>query len=222
MGSVDGKSAIGDDGKKTSTLLSGRSQSASTTESFLHAILKSTILVGLGIICGYGLFYVIFHHRCGDVLDEIERGHQLAMTSLNDLYRKATDDHKQCMEDDTRTNEIYELRGRLEAQSDLVSSHRSLLEKHKVSTERLEEIAAELERKEAELFIVQKRIDLYNKEKSELQQELNDLKNSVAVELGEKTSAVETLKSSIEAFQLTEKEMLDHVQSRHSVMTRQL
>jgi hypothetical protein len=197
-----------------------------TTESnllpLLHAILKSCILIGLGIIAGYGLFHTIFHHRCADVLDEMERGYNQSLASLSELYQKSVEDHKLCLDNDDKMQEISELRGRLEAQADLVNSHRSLVQKHQVATSRVEEIQAELERKEAELFIIQKRIDLGHQEKDELERELKDLKESVEVELGEKTKMIETLQSSVEAFQMTEREMLQHVQSRHGVMSRQL
>lgn len=193
-----------------------------TTQSLLKSILKSVILIGIGALAGYGLFYFIFLHRCAAVLDDIERGNNQTISSLNELYLKALNDHKRCLEGDNHEQETYELRGRLEAQSDLIASHRSLLEKHKVNTAQLEETKAELESKEAELFGIQKRIDVHNQEKEELENDLKELKQTMVVELGEKTKTIESLQSSIQAFQMTEREMLQHVQSRHSVMSRQL
>jgi predicted RNase H-like nuclease (RuvC/YqgF family) len=209
-----------------SSRMAGNATTTTTTESrlepVLHSILKSCILLGLGIIAGYGLFHAIFHHRCADVLDELERGYNHSLASLSELHQKSVEDHRQCLENDDKAQEISELRGRLEAQSDLVNSHRSLVQKHQITTSRLEEIQAELERKEAELFIIQKRIDLRHEEKDELERELTELKKAVEVELGEKNKIIESLQSSVEAFQMTEREILEHVQSRHGVMSLQL
>ncbi|KAG7361595.1 hypothetical protein IV203_036696 [Nitzschia inconspicua] len=190
-------------------------------EPVFHSILKSCILIGLGVIAGYGLFHAIFRYRCADVLDEMERGHNQSLASLTELYQKSVDDHQQCLNSEDKTQEIYELRGRLEAQSDLVASHRSLLQKHQVSTSRLEEMELLLQQKEAELFIIQKRIDLRNQEKEELEKELDELKQSIVVELGEKTEMIQSLESSVQAFQATEREYLNHIQTRHAVMSRQ-
>jgi predicted RNase H-like nuclease (RuvC/YqgF family) len=202
--------------KTTTTITQSR------LEPFLHAVLKSFILLGLGIIAGYALFHAIFHHRCADVLDELEGGYNQSLASLRELYQKSVDDHRQCLDNDDKILEISELKGRLEAQSDLVNSHRSLLQKHQVTTSQLEHVEAELNRKEAELFIVQKRIDLRHQEKDDLEKELKELKQAVDIELGEKTKMIESLQSSVDAFQMTEREMLEHVKSRHGVMSRQL
>lgn len=190
--------------------------------NWIHAVLLYAAVFGGGIISGYGLFYSIFVHRCESYLDGIARENNNTVASLNELYQQAVEDNKLCTDDESRSQEIFELKGRLEAQSDLVSSHRTLIDKHKISTTRLEELKPELERKEAELFVIQKRIELNNREKDELENDLRELKKSVQKELSEKTEAIADLKSSIEAFQSTEREMLKHVQSRHGVMSRQL
>jgi hypothetical protein len=195
---------------------------SSSSPSFLHETLKSIIWIGLGIIAGYGLFYSIFHHRCADLMDEVEQSHNSSMAKLNDQYIKAIEDHKACLEDDSRVQEIYDLRGRLESQSDLLASHRDLLNKHQVTAEKMQEMEAELERKSAELFVVIKRIELHNEEKKELEQDLAELRKSMDAAIGQKAQEIEALKSSLGAFQSTQTEMLQHVQIRHGVMARQL
>ena len=153
-------------------------------------------------------------------MDEIERGHNQSMESLNVLYQQAVADHNACSADD-RSQEIYELKGRLEAQSDLVSSHRSLIEKHQISTSRLEEVKTQLERKEAELFVVQKRIDLHIREKDELEKDLRDLKADVQSELQGKSDTIDSLESSIKAYQTTEQILKEHLAARHAILCRQ-
>lgn len=175
------------------------------------------------MILGYGLFYGIFHLRCSDVLDDMEQTYNTTISNINDKYLKALEDHKLCTEEDNNSiQEVQELRGRLEAQSDLVASHRELLDKHKASTSRLKEIDSEVERKEAQLHVLQRHINDHSKARFELEKELEQLQHSMAVTLGQQTDEINSLKSSIEVFQSTETEMLQHVQHRYSAMCRQL
>jgi chromosome segregation ATPase len=186
-------------------------------------MLKSSILIILGMILGYGLFYSIFHLRCSDVLDDMEVTYNTTIANINEKYLKALEGHRLCMEeDDNQVQEVHELRGRLEAQSDLVASHRELLDKYQVSTGRLNGINSQIERKDAQLYVLKQQLDFHSKARAELQKELEQLKQSMAETLGQKTNEINSLRSSIEAFQSTETEMLEHVQHRYSAMCRQL
>lgn len=202
----------------TNAAMEGKSDSKAF--GWTHAVLFYAALFGLGIICGYGLFLTVFIHRSEAFLDQIEMRHNDTISSLNYLYQQAVSDYNDCNADDTRSQEIFDLKGRLEAQSALVTSHRSLLYRHQISKSRLEEIEAQLARKHEDLFQVQKRVDLLSREKNELEQDLQDLKQNVRKELEEKSDTIESLESSIEALQRTERDVMEHVSSRHASLCR--
>jgi hypothetical protein len=195
---------------------------SSSSSPFINSLLKYMTLVGLGMILGYGLFYSMFHLLYANVMEEMEKSYNVTVEVLNNKYLKAVEDLKLCMEEDNQNKEIYDLRGRLEAQSDVVASYRELLDKHKVSQGRLNDINAELERKEAELYVLKKRIEIHDNERMELEEELDATKQLMATTLGEQTEEINSLRSSIQAFQSAETEMLEHVQHRYSAMCRQL
>jgi competence protein ComGC len=187
----------------------------------IRNVLIGASVFGSGIISGYGLFYSTLSHRWASFLDEIEMNHNKTVSSLDGLYQKAIIDKQACADDFTRSQEISELKGRLEAQSDLVSSHRLLIDKHQVIRAHLREVETQLEGKDAELLVLQKQIELYEMGKSELETNLQELRIVMQNELNDKSHAIQSLESSIEAFKVAEQNMQVLLKSRHAVLCRQ-
>lgn len=133
--------------------------------STLNLILLYLTLVGLGAIGGYISFYSLFHNRCADLLNDAERRHNETQQALQERYMGAVEKHHECLQDETKTMELFDLRGRLDGQAALVGKHQSLLDKHQEGMERLSDMQTaheqaltkistledEIQKKEAEL-----------------------------------------------------------------------
>lgn len=130
----------------------------------LQSILISIILIGTGTVIGYMAFHTQFHYQCINVLNNVHGSHNTTLAQLQDRLNEKDNLHKQCMEDETRVKEVYELRGRLESQSDLAASHRALLDQHQRSLKKIQQLELgqqvdELDRLREELHVVTQKLE---------------------------------------------------------------
>lgn len=153
--------------------------SSSTTTSCLNTLLTSMILIGLGVIGGFGIFHSTLHHRYIDRIYRTEETHNRTLSVIRDQFIEADKERRQCMQTDSgRLGEMSKLRGRLEAQykswHDLTETQRSLYGQH------------------------QKKVDQVNDLQAQVQQEQRTLKGREE-ELGQKDRALTATKEEIES-----------------------
>jgi hypothetical protein len=100
-------------GLPVSSSLSHQNQQVSFTTVSLILI----IFLGLGSFAGLAVFHTILHDKC--LVSE-----PASNSTLQILHHKlitAMADHKRCLDDDSRLEELNSLRGRLESQIDVIS-----------------------------------------------------------------------------------------------------
>lgn len=153
--------------------------SSSTTISCLNSLLTSMVLIGLGVIVGFGIFHSTLHHRYVDRIYRTEKTHNRTLSMIRDQYIETDKERRQCIETDAgRLGEMSELRGRLEAQykswHDLTETQRSLYGQH------------------------QKKVDQVNDLQAQVQQEQRTLKDREE-ELGQKDRALTATKEEMES-----------------------
>eukprot|EP00525_Craspedostauros_australis_P000656 CAMPEP_0198111264 /NCGR_PEP_ID=MMETSP1442-20131203/3233_1 /TAXON_ID= /ORGANISM="Craspedostauros australis, Strain CCMP3328" /LENGTH=422 /DNA_ID=CAMNT_0043767641 /DNA_START=155 /DNA_END=1423 /DNA_ORIENTATION=- len=169
----------------------GESASAGPlTLSVLNLVLLVVTLVGLGALCGFYLFYTMFTHRCSDLVDDMERHHNATHRELEDKYIGALEEKHKCIEDETRKQEIAELKGRLEGQSSLFVNHQQLLEKHQTTLEQYtslhkdhEEMIRKFEVSQNDAHFKQKEIAVLQRNVDERAQELDEAERRLAHKL---------------------------------------
>ena len=98
-------------------------------------LLTSMVLIGLGVIGGFGIFHFSLHHRYVDRIYRTEQTHNMTLAVIRDRYIEADKELQQCIDTDFgRQGELSELRGRLEAQykswHGLTETQRSLNGQH--------------------------------------------------------------------------------------------
>ena len=119
-------------------------------------LLTSMVLIGLGVIGGFGIFHFSLHHRYVDRIYRTEQTHNRTLAVIRDRYIEADKERKQCLDTDFgRQGELSELRGRLEAQykswHGLTETQRSLTGQHQEKVDQLNGLQAQAQRDQQRL-----------------------------------------------------------------------
>ena len=105
--------------------------------SLCNVLLLYLSLLGLGVIGGYGSFYYMFAERCTGLMAQVESRHGEYRASMQVKYEDALEQQRQCLADTTVREQLHQLQGRLEAQSNLAQRHQSLLQQQQDTLQRL-------------------------------------------------------------------------------------
>ena len=135
-----------------------------------NTLLTSMVLIGLGVIGGFGIFHFSLHHRYVDRIYRTEQTHNMTLAVIRDRYIEADKERKQCIDTDFgRQGELSELRGRLEAQykswHGLTETQRSLNGQHQKKVDQLNGLQAQAQRD-------QQRLEQQERDLSSIQEEM--------------------------------------------------
>ena len=152
----------------------------------LNVISFCFLLVGIGALFGYTIFYVMFKNKCADLLMMKAKHHNESQAQLQMKYTRALDDIRQCQDDAQVKGELQELQGRLQAQVTLSDKHQDLLERHEKTLERISILQQSNEGSQAQiqtlkegLKIVQVKLEESTLQRKEAQQEHETRQNQL-------------------------------------------
>jgi exonuclease SbcC len=173
------------------------------SSSLLNTLLTSMVLIGLGVIGGFGIFHFSLHHRYVDRIYRTEQTHNVTLAVIRDRYIEADKELKQCIEtDDGRQGELSELRGRLEAQykswHSLTETQRSLYGQHQEKVDQLNGLQTQvqrdqqkLEQKDRDLSTIKEEMERNYQIKIEIESELMKMKEVNANQKQDFTTHIE-------------------------------
>lgn len=139
-------------------------------QSFFNVIVFCSFVLGIGILVGYMLFYVIFRDKCADILLQRDLQHNETYGQLQGKYTNALTAVKQCEESSESREKTKELEGRLTAQAALSDKHQDLLARHERTLEKISQLQLTSEDNQKEIQKLReerKEIDLSLAESSE-------------------------------------------------------
>ena len=184
-------------------------KTTTSSSSLGNTLLTILLLVGIGAILGYMLFYSIFNHRCADMMDEAERRFNRTREELNHKLIEAMDVNTA---NEGAEAELLDLRGRLEGQTDLMGKHQSLLDKHQSTVEQLTQFQAKHSQAQTELMATQKKL-------AEVEGSLNVI--SMQKETMEKRLQRSQDSENSAACQAKQQQSLSHIQKLHSAICKE-
>lgn len=190
--------------------------------SLVNTLLTYFLLVGVGAIVGYIIFYSIYNHRCSDMMDEAERRFNQTKEELNfklieAMYKGTTSEGAE--------SELLELRGRLEGQTGLLGKHQALLDKHQQTVEQLSQMQTTLDRVKMRKSELSKELEISEKKLAEKEEDLNKIsmqKDTLEQRLKQTTSKMEELQTQADeagnsaACQAQKERSLSHIEKLHS------
>lgn len=197
------------------TIESTPSSRPSSTTTIM--VLTSMIMLGLGCIGGYGVFHSVFRHRYADVMDEAERSHNATLQVMHQKLLSAVDDHKRCMDDDSRLQEVHDLRGRLESQSDIKSFLSST--KQREIAAKVDELQHRLGQKDDELSAARDEAAAFQSEVVELEKRLAEHQEQLDNMMRQELLAIQ---DDFLSLQELHDDVTNHLGQRQSLMCRQL
>jgi chromosome segregation ATPase len=155
--------------------------------SILNILLLYFSLLGLGALGGYAGFYASFSERCSALLRETEGLHNVSKQAYQEKYESAMEGQRQCMSDNTVKEELQQLQGKLESQSNLADRHQALLDKQEQTLARLSalqelsqengntihDLREQLSQMRMELTTEKQKVEMVTRERDTLEKELH-------------------------------------------------
>lgn len=97
----------------------------------LNVIMLYMTLLGLGVIGGYGAFFVMFHERCVGLLQQAEETYNSSKIEWQAKHQQVISEKNECL------NPLQKLQGKLQEHSTLAEKHRVLEKQHDEATSKL-------------------------------------------------------------------------------------
>jgi hypothetical protein len=178
------------------------------------AILVSILVIGLGCFAGFGAFHSAFHHRC-----LAEAGSNSTLTALHQRLLESVADHNRCLlDEESHVEELHGLRGRLEAQTDLIS----LLSEHLDGSPKVEELQDRIDQMEDELSASRAHAEIAQMEKMELEGTLESERETSAWMEQRHAEDLSAMEGELQAWREEREELVNYTRQRQGVMIRQL
>jgi len=153
--------------------------------SLFNVIMLYLTLLGLGVIGGYGAFYLLFSERCVGLLQLQEVRYNTSMLEWQAKHQEAISEKDQCL------SPLHQLQGKLEAQSTFAEKHQALLEKHEEALSKLSALQQTKEESNASQGKLRAQI-------GELQLELQRANQKVADSVKDKERVEQDLQSRLQ------------------------
>jgi hypothetical protein len=166
---------------------------------------QSLLFIGLGVIAGYGIFFILWKTQCGELLNTKELLFNGTLVTLQNEQAELLTEVGGCSND----RHLSQMQGLLDKQTTLASRYQDLLEKHEETLSRLDQVQKQGEGS------------------SQLVHSLNDQINHLQSELGESTvqaeknrqqggRQLESLKSQLELSKSMLREKIEEVKHTKS------
>ena len=127
-------------------------------QSFFNVAVFCTFVLGMGILVGYSIFYIIFRDKCADIVVERDRHHNESYFKLEGKYDRALTAVKQCEESSESREKTKELEGRLTAQAALSDKHQDLLARHERTLEKISQLQLTSETSQTQITTLKEEI----------------------------------------------------------------
>ena len=170
--------------------LATKTTTSTAATSCMNRVLSSMTLIALGAMGGFGIFHSALHYR----IERTELTHNATLAIVTNRCFESEQECNRCLEtDDGRSQELSDLRGRLDAQHknwyDLTAAQRSMVSKQKDTTAQMQRfrevyetdqqalasLKATSEQKDRNLITVQ---EDYRRTKAELESELTKVREA--------------------------------------------
>ena len=142
----------------------------------VNVIVFCSFLLGVGILLGYSVFYVIFRNKCADLLVGKERTHNSSLVKLETKYSRALTEIEQCQQNSEAREKTKELEGRLVAQAALSDKHQELLARHEKTLEKISELQLTSETSQTQISVLKNEIKTVQLSLTESVEQLNQAK----------------------------------------------
>jgi len=161
--------------------------------SYLNKIFFSMTLVALGAMGGFGIFHSALQHR----IQQTEYSYNVTLAIVTGRFVESEKERDRCIEtDEGKLQEIYDLRGRLDAQYkswyDLTVAHRSIFTKQQENAAQIKQfreaydrdqrtlasLKVESEEKDSDLIAIQEDLQDYHRTKANLLSELTKMQEA--------------------------------------------
>ena len=109
--------------------------------------LQGLLFAGLGVIAGYGIFFVLWRTQCASLVQEIELRHNVSLQQLSLQHKSLEDSHHECMreKDGDHRQALDWIQEMLQKQTDLVTRYHDLLTTHEETLLTLKQVQSEKE-----------------------------------------------------------------------------
>jgi hypothetical protein len=108
--------------------------------SIVNRILLYLLLVGTGVIVGFGSFHALYKTSCTELLTVSNSYQEARLKALQKRFSKTASDHDACLQDETSKQKLHDLHYRLDAQTSLAGKYHDLLEKHEATLDKLNQV----------------------------------------------------------------------------------
>lgn len=189
---------MGSKGKNGSSTIEAPSKDGT---SLFNVIMLYLSLLGLGVIGGYGAFFLMFNQRCLFLLESAEETYNTSKIEWQSKHQEAIAEKNECL------NPLQQLQGKLEEQSILAEKHQTLIKEHTVTLSKLatlqqakEESVASRAKVQAQIEEIQRELKQANqravdavKDKEQVEKNLQTRLQIAQDELAQKTADFKSL-----------------------------